>query len=439
MGRCPDCGEWASMIEEIVTPRTNGKGRTASGHAPAAVPLGDIELADQDRTTTSLPELDRVLGGGLVAGSLVLIGGDPGIGKSTLLMQVSGNLASGGSRVLYISGEESPRQIKLRARRLGIVADTIHVSSETDASALGALVETCAADTIVVDSIQTMSDPSSPSAAGTVSQVRGSASLIAEVAKSRGIPAFIVGHVTKEGSLAGPRVLEHMVDTVLYFEGERDNAYRILRAVKNRFGATDEVGIFEMRGDGLAEVPNPSAYLLAERDEHGCGSVVCPTLEGTRPLLVEIQALAAPSYFPAPRRMASGVDFNRFLLVLAVLEKRAGVFLGKSDVYANVTGGLRLVEPATDLAVAVAVASSIKDVPVRRGTAVLGEVGLAGEVRGVSQAERRIREAARLGFDRVILSQRDKSQIQDGRGVELMGVRSVAQAVHQALADGSGS
>lgn len=439
MGRCPDCGEWASMVEETVVPAANGGKRTASSPVLAPQPLSSIELRDHDRISTQISELDRVLGGGLVAGSLVLIGGDPGIGKSTLLMQVSGKLAGQGAGVLYISGEESARQIKMRAERLSVHGDTIALSSETDATVLGQLVETSQADAVVVDSIQTMSDPSLPSAPGTVSQVRASAALIAEVAKTRGIPTFLVGHVTKEGSLAGPRVLEHMVDTVLYFEGERDNAYRILRAVKNRFGATDEVGMFEMRGDGLAEVANPSAWLLAERDEHGAGSVVCPTIEGTRPLMVEIQALAAPSYFAAPRRMASGVDFNRFLLVLAVLEKRAGVYLGKSDVYSNVTGGLRLSEPAADLAVAIAVASSVRDVALRQGTAVLGEIGLAGEVRGVAQAERRIREAARLGFDRVILSRRDLSQIKDAKGMELLGVRSVAEAVRLALSnDGDG-
>lgn len=432
MGRCPDCGEWATMVEEVVQTAAPGKSRTAS---PSQRPqeLREVDAAGDERRTSGIAELDRVLGGGMVAGSVVLIGGDPGIGKSTLLMQVSGHLAKQGQRVLYVSGEESPRQIKMRSQRLGVGQDSIWISAETDVSLLESLVESAEADAIVIDSIQTMTDPSSPSAPGTVSQVRASALAIAQIAKSRGIPSFLVGHVTKEGSLAGPRVLEHMVDTVLYFEGDRDNLYRVLRATKNRFGATDEVGIFEMRGEGLTEVTNPSASLLAERDEHGAGSCVCPVLEGTRPLLVEVQALAAPSYFAAPRRLATGVDFNRFVLVLAVLEKRAGLNLGKADVYANVTGGLRLNEPACDLAVAVAVASSVRDLPVKPATAVAGEIGLAGEVRGVPQAERRVREAARLGFERVILSKRDAKQLSKVNGVECIGVRTVFEAVRLAL------
>lgn len=439
MGRCPDCSEWATLQEEAVAPEpARSRGRGASVPAAPPMKLTDVETTAEQRTSTGISELDRVLGGGLVEGSLVLLGGDPGIGKSTLLMQASGNLAASGTPVLYISGEESPHQIKMRARRLGVDTGALWLSSETDSSQLASLVESSGAGAVVVDSIQTMTDPSSPSAPGTVSQVRGSAGIIAAVAKSRGVPAFLVGHVTKDGSIAGPRVLEHMVDTVLYFEGDRDNAYRVLRAVKNRFGATDEVGIFEMRAEGLEEVENPSAALLAEREAGGSGSAVCPVLEGTRPLLVEIQALAAPSYFTSPRRTAAGVDFNRFLLVLAVLEKRAGVRLGQADIYANVTSGLRVTEPAADLALALAVASSAKDLPVASGTVVMGELGLAGEIRGVPQAERRAREAARLGFDRVILSRRDAKAVSAGAGIRCVGVRTIAEAVKVALDAESG-
>jgi len=435
LGRCPDCGEWATLVEETVeAPKAAARRQAAAGAVLPPQRLDAVYTGEEDRCSTGSAELDRVLGGGMVAGSVVLLGGDPGIGKSTLLMQVSGFIAGNGVPVLYVSGEESPRQIKMRAQRLGVNGGDLFLSSLTDVNGLPELVGTAAPSMIVIDSIQTMHDSTLPSAPGTVSQVRGSASVIADVAKSRGIPTFLVGHVTKEGALAGPRVLEHMVDTVLYFEGERGNVYRVLRAVKNRFGATDEVGIFEMRSEGLEEVANPSASLLAERDEHGPGSVVCPTLEGTRPLLVEIQALAAPTHFTAPRRMASGLDFNRFLLVLAVLEKRAGLRLGQADMYANVTGGLRLVEPAADLALAVAVASSVRDIPVVAGTVVAGEIGLGGEVRGVPQAERRVREAARLGFRRAILSRRDARQVKSVSDIECVGVGSVGDAVRCALA-----
>lgn len=434
LGRCPDCSEWATMVEEVVaapSKAASARSRVAPASPPVALP--DVDTSGDLRASTGIQELDRVLGGGLVEGSLVLIGGDPGIGKSTLLMQVSGHLSRGGGNVLYVSGEESARQIKMRASRLGVDAANIYFSAETDASSLDSLVEHCSASVLIVDSIQTMQDPAATSAPGTVSQVRAAAALIAATAKSRGIPSFIVGHVTKEGAIAGPRVLEHMVDTVLYFEGERTSAYRILRAVKNRFGATDEVGIFEMRSEGLVEVGNPSAALLAERDAEGSGSSVCPIIEGTRPLLVEIQALAAPSYFTSPRRTTSGTDFNRFLLVLAVLEKRAGLRLGQADVYANVTGGLRVTEPAADLALAVAVASSVRDRPCEAHTVVMGEIGLAGEVRGVSQAERRAKEAERLGFRRVIMARRDARQAASSAGLECVGVRTVEEAVRVAL------
>lgn len=434
MGRCPDCGEWASLVEETVrvaSPASRSS-RRSSG-TPAAIQLTEVSDYSHDRVHSGFSELDRVLGGGIVPGSLVLVGGDPGIGKSTLLLQVSGYLAGVGQKVLYIAGEESPQQIKMRASRLQVPADGIWLSSETDAGQLEDLVKSTGADALVIDSIQTMTDPAVPSAPGTVSQVRGAAGYIAATAKPAGVAAFIVGHVTKEGSIAGPRVLEHMVDTVLYFEGERDNAYRILRSVKNRFGATDEVGIFEMRSSGLVEVSNPSLALLGEREPGASGSAVCPTLEGTRPLLVEVQALAAPTHFAAPRRMAAGMDFNRFLLVLAVLEKRGRLKLGQSDVYANITGGLKVTEPALDLAVAVAVASSVRDVPVQPGVAVMGEIGLGGEVRGVAQAERRVREAQRLGFELVVTSRRDARDASSVGGIKCIGVKTVAEAVHIAL------
>jgi DNA repair protein RadA/Sms len=398
-------------------------------------PITEIVIGEHHRRGTGIGELDRVLGGGIVPGSVVLIGGDPGIGKSTLLTQVARNLNGNGERkiTLYISGEESPEQIKLRADRLGVVTDRLYVVSETNIEQVEACITSLNPGAVIIDSIQTMYDPNLESAPATVSQVRSSTAVLIRIAKSTDIPILIVGHVNKDGAIAGPRVLEHMVDTVLYFEGDRHQSYRVLRAVKNRFGSTDELGIFEMREDGLIEVANPSEILLSERPLHGPGSVVAATIEGTRPLLVEVQALVAQSYITVPRRMVSGVDFNRAMLILAVLTKRVGLGLSNQDVYINVTGGVKVTEPALDLAMAVAVASNARDLPVDPGTVFVGEIGLAGEVRGVNQVEKRIREAERLGFERAIVPKHSVSRAGKFESIKVVGVESVFQAVEVAL------
>lgn len=433
VGRCPDCNEWATMVEEIVS--ASRASDTVSGSLTFAppTPLTELTVEGAPRTSSGISEFDRVLGGGIVEGSLVLIGGDPGIGKSTMLIQVANHLSLGAGKVLYISGEESAQQIKLRSNRIGIAASDLHIASETNIEAVGHYVDTMGASYVVIDSIQTMYDPSLSSAPGTVSQVRSCTNTLAKIAKGGGVPVFIVGHVTKEGALAGPRVLEHMVDTVLYFEGDRSQSYRILRAVKNRFGSTDELGIFEMREDGLAEIPNPSEALLAERPEHGAGSVVTSTMEGTRPMLVEIQALVAPSYFTNPRRMCTGVDYNKMLMLLAVLEKRVGLSLGNKDIYVNVAGGVRIVEPAADLAIALAVTSSLLDQGLDDGTIAVGEIGLAGEIRSVSQAEKRLREAARLGFSKAIVASRSAGKLGGEVGMEAVGAPSLKAAIDAAF------
>jgi len=434
LGRCPDCGAWASFQEEIV--ESAGRRETNSlGVTSLAPPASVRSVSTQSgaRITTGISEFDRVLGGGVVPGSLILIGGDPGIGKSTLLTQVAHNLSAAAGPTLYVSGEESVEQIKLRCDRLGANAEGLLLATETSIEAVQAYIESSSPRFVVIDSIQTMYHPSLYSAPGTVSQVRNCTSVLARIAKSTGIPIFIVGHVTKAGALAGPRVLEHMVDTVLYFEGDRHLTYRILRAVKNRFGSTDELGIFEMHEDGLSEVASPSEVLLLERPADGAGSVVTSTIEGTRPLLVEIQALVAQSYFVSPRRMVTGVDHNRTLMILAVLEKRAGMRLGDKDIYVNVAGGVRVVEPAVDLAIAMAVASSARDRPVNPKAVILGEVGLAGEIRAVSQIENRLREAARVGFTTAILCDRNAKRIKGSLGLEPVGIRTVHEALDASL------
>lgn len=423
------------MSEEVVqqTKASAKAAAAASGSYSPLKPITELTATGAARTSSGIDEFNRVLGGGIVDGSLVLIGGDPGIGKSTILIQVAGNLSRDAGKVLYISGEESAEQIKIRSNRVGITTPDLLLASETDINAVSHYVETAAPKYVIIDSIQTMHDPELSSAPGTVSQVRGCTNALMQIAKNSGIPIFIVGHVTKEGALAGPRVLEHMVDTVLYFEGERHQSYRVLRAVKNRFGSTDEIGLFEMREEGLVEVPNPSEVLLAERPEHGAGSVVTATVEGTRPLLVEIQALVAPSYFTSPRRTCTGIDYNKLLMILAVLEKRVGLNLGNKDVYVNVAGGVRIVEPAADLAVALAVASSLMDYTVDPHAIVLGEIGLSGEIRSVSQSEKRLKEASRLGFKRAILSSRSTGKLAGGIGIEPVGVSGVRQAIDAAF------
>ncbi|MCI8391927.1 MAG: DNA repair protein RadA [Roseburia sp.] len=435
MGQCPGCHEWNTFVEEIVDKKNAAKAgmqRQGSG-AAKPVPLSAIETAQEKRTTTGIGELDRVLGGGIVSGSLVLVGGDPGIGKSTLLLQVCQNLSAQDIRVLYISGEESLRQIKIRAERIGSFGESLTLLCETNLDTVRAIIDREKPEIVVIDSIQTMYREEVASAPGSVSQVRESTGVLMQIAKGMGISVFIVGHVTKEGVVAGPRVLEHMVDTVLYFEGDRHAAYRILRGVKNRFGSTNEIGVFEMRREGLTEVENPSEYMLSGKPEDASGSVVACSMEGSRPILIEIQALVCHTNFGIPRRTAAGTDLNRVNLLLAVLEKRLGLPLGGCDAYVNIAGGIRMNEPAVDLGIVLAVISSYKDRPIDGKMICFGEVGLSGEVRAVSMAEQRVAEAKKLGFETCILPLVcvDAMQEKSGKtgGIRLIGVRTVKDAM----------
>lgn len=427
MGRCPACGAWNSMVEESVRKPANVRERTGS----PPIRLMDVSPEDAARASTGIGELDRVLGGGVVAGSLILIGGDPGIGKSTLLLQAAGALARDGRRVLYVSGEESARQVAMRAARLGVRSEHLFILPETDLGVVIERIEALDPSFVVVDSIQTIYNPELSPAPGSVSQVRDCAAAFMEQAKTRDRSVFLVGHVTKSGALAGPRVLEHMVDTVLYFEGDADHAYRVLRTVKNRFGSTNEIGLFEMREEGMAEVANPSEMLLGNRGREAPGTVVAASLEGTRPVLVEVQALVSSTVFGMPRRQAAGVDYNRMVLLLAVLEKRAGMRLCDQDVYMNVAGGLRLVEPAADLGIVMAAASAFRGTTLSEDTAVFGEVGLTGEVRPVRHAELRLAEVHRTGFTRAILPRRNAKGISVPPGLELIHVATVVEALAQ--------
>lgn len=433
MGQCPGCREWNTFAEE---PRTVIKrSGTSVSTREAAKPqmLSQIEMSSAPRTTTGIGELDRVLGGGIVQGSLVLVGGDPGIGKSTLLLQVCRNLSSGGKKVLYISGEESLQQIRMRAERMGRFTQELLLLCETNLEEIRETIASSAPEIVIIDSIQTMYSENVSSAPGSVSQVRESTAALMQIAKGMNISIFIVGHVTKEGVVAGPRVLEHMVDTVLYFEGDRHAAYRVLRGVKNRFGSTNEIGVFEMRQEGLAEVKNPSEYMLEGKPEGASGSVVACTMEGTRPVLLEVQALVCRSNLAFPRRTAAGTDLNRVNLLMAVLEKRAGLGLSSCDAYVNIAGGIRMNEPALDLGIILAIVSSMKDHPISEKTIAFGEVGLSGEVRSVSMPLQRVREAQKLGFDTVILPDVCKRQVKDIAGITLIGVRSVRDAIQAVL------
>ncbi len=427
-GQCPACKEWNTFVEEPVAKKTVTKGisKTFTGIGQSEpTKLSDISTDEKDRVTTSIEELDRVLGGGIVEGSLVLVGGDPGIGKSTLLLQMCRNLSLSGYKVLYISGEESLKQIKLRAERIGEFSDNLLLLCETNLERIEKVLKEEKPEIVIIDSIQTMYRDEVGSAPGSVSQVRESTSVLMQLAKGLGISIFIVGHVTKEGVVAGPRVLEHMVDTVLYFEGDRNATYRILRSVKNRFGSTNEIGVFEMRESGLWEVKNPSEYMLSGKPKGASGSVVACLMEGTRPLLVEIQALVCDSNFGLPRRTAAGTDYNRVNLLMAVLEKRAGIHMSSSDAYVNIAGGLKVNEPALDLGVVMALISSFKNREVDENTIVFGEVGLAGEVRAVSQAQQRINEAVKLGFDRCILPEVSMKSVKDNGKIKLVGIKTV--------------
>lgn len=435
MGQCPGCREWNTFVEERVVTGQSGRGAQKSGMKAAAaarpMALAEISMQQSERVLTQIGELDRVLGGGIVSGSLVLVGGDPGIGKSTLLLQACRELSAQSLRVLYISGEESLQQIKLRAMRIGEFSDGLQLLCETDLGLIEQAIREAKPQIVVIDSIQTMYSEQVSSAPGSVSQVRESTNVFLQLAKGLGISIFIVGHVTKEGTVAGPRVLEHMVDTVLYFEGDRHASYRILRGVKNRFGSTDEIGVFEMRREGLAEVKNPSEYMLSGKPEGASGSVVACSLEGTRTILLEVQALVCQSSFGIPRRQANGTDLNRVNLLMAVLEKRVGVQLSGCDAYVNLAGGMRITEPAMDLGIVMAVASSHKNRPVAEKTVVFGEVGLSGEVRAVSMAKQRVAEAAKLGFTTCILPEANKEALGSElpEEIKVIGVKSVADAI----------
>ena len=430
MGQCPGCKAWNTFVEETVSAKKNPSGNLkASEKRQDPVILKDISLSEDERQTTQIGELDRVLGGGIVPGSLVLVGGDPGIGKSTLLLQVCRNLAENQVAVLYISGEESLRQIKLRANRIGDFNDKMQLLCETNLEVIREVIERKKPDVVVIDSIQTMFHEDVSSAPGSVSQVRESTNILMQIAKGMGISVFIVGHVTKEGNVAGPRVLEHMVDTVLYFEGDRHASYRVLRAVKNRFGSTNEIGVFEMCNTGLEEVKNPSEYMLNGRPDDASGSVVACSMEGTRPILVEIQALVCQSNFGIPRRTAVGTDFNRVNLLMAVLEKKVGIHLGTSDAYVNIAGGMKMTEPAIDLGICLAIVSSCKDVVIPDKVMVFGEVGLSGEIRAVSMAGQRVQEAKKLGFETVMLPEVCKSSVGKPEGINLVYVSQIRDAI----------
>ncbi len=433
-GQCPACKEWNTFVEEPVAASRTVKGVVNVGTrnlTEGGIPtrLSEVSTQDKDRTSTGIAELDRVLGGGIVSGSLVLVGGDPGIGKSTLLLQMCYNLTKEGKKVIYISGEESLAQIKIRADRIGTDNGELLVLCETSLESIEDTLKSQKPEIVIIDSIQTMYREEIGSAPGSVSQVRETTSVLMQLAKGLDISIFIVGHVTKEGVVAGPRVLEHMVDTVLYFEGDRNASYRILRSVKNRFGSTNEIGVFEMQEEGLKEVANPSEYMLTGRPEDASGSVVVCLLEGTRPVLVEIQALVCDSNFGLPRRTAAGTDYNRVNLLMAVLEKRAGMHLSGSDAYVNVAGGIKVNEPGLDLGIVMAIASSFRNRPVDSKTIIFGEVGLAGEVRAVSQPQIRVNEAVKLGFTTCILPEVCLKKVRKDDKINLIGVSNVGEAI----------
>jgi DNA repair protein RadA/Sms len=435
LGRCPECQAWNTFVETTVARTPSG--RVAVRGTPARK-LSRVELKNTDRTPLPLNELNRVLGGGLVAGSISLIGGEPGIGKSTLLLQVADMIATVRGSAVYVSAEETDRQIKLRAQRLGITGEDLYLMSETDLDVIMNELDNLNPGFVVIDSIQTVGLPEVPAAPGNITQIRECTLRLMQWAKAKDVPVFIVGHVTKSGDIAGPRALEHIVDVVLYLEGEHFSNYRVLRCVKNRFGSTNEIAVFEMKEEGMIEVENPSAAFISRRGGPAVGSAVVPTLEGSRPMLVEIQALTSPTAFGLPRRTGNGVDFNRLLLITAVLTRRVGVRLHNQDVIVNVTGGLRVGEPAADLGIALAIASSFRDIPLDPGTAVVGEVGLTGELRPVSQLERRLAEVARLGFKRCIIPANEAIGAH-ATGITTVPVSTVREAVAVALANSQGS
>jgi DNA repair protein RadA/Sms len=427
MGQCPACKEWNTLVEEIVDKKSSVSMKQIKNVTPSK--LKDVVSSDEKRIKTHIEELDRVLGGGIVQGSLVLVGGDPGIGKSTLLLQVCRELSNDNVNVLYISGEESLQQIKMRADRLGSFSDNMELLCETNLELISGVLQEKKPEVVVIDSIQTMYNENVGSAPGSVSQVRESTSVLMRLAKEQGIMIFVVGHVTKEGAVAGPRVLEHMVDTVLYFEGDRHASYRILRGVKNRFGSTNEIGVFEMREQGLVEVKNPSEFMLEGRPKDASGTIVACSIEGTRPILVEIQALVSRTAFGMPRRTAAGTDYNRVNLLMAVMDKTLGLKLADQDAYINIAGGIKINEPAIDLGIILAIASSYRNKPIPEGVICFGEVGLSGEVRSVSMADQRVSEAKKLGFDTCILPKMCLKSVQNASSIKLIGVENVAEAL----------
>ncbi len=429
MGQCPGCKEWNTFVEETALPKTSGRTPTARKTENKPISLNQIDIQEDARQDSGLAELDRVLGGGIVPGSLVLVGGDPGIGKSTLLLQMCRYLSQRHIKALYISGEESLSQIKLRARRIGDFTDDLLLLCETNLGMIERAIGNHNPQLVIIDSIQTLYNEEVSSPPGSVSQVRESTSVLLQIAKGKGVTIFIVGHVTKEGNVAGPRVLEHMVDTVLYFEGDRHASYRILRAVKNRFGSTNEIGVFEMRESGLEEVKNPSEFLLEGRPEDASGSIVACSMEGTRPILIEIQALVCNTNFGIPRRTAAGTDFNRVNLLMAVLEKRLGMHLSNCDAYVNIAGGIKISEPAIDLGIVLAVISSHQNRAIPDHVIAFGEVGLSGEIRAVNMSEQRVAEAKKLGFRTVILPKVSLKALEGFKGIRLLGVSSLREVM----------
>ena len=428
LGQCPGCREWNTFVEEAVMKKGSSHKSISTGELKPSK-LSEISLESEERTKTELDELDRVLGGGIVSGSLVLVGGDPGIGKSTLLLQVCKNLSEKGKNVLYVSGEESLKQIKIRANRIGNMGDSLSLLCETNLDIIEEIIRKYKPEIVVIDSIQTMFKPDISSAPGSVSQVRESTNVLMQIAKGLSISVFVVGHVTKEGVVAGPRVLEHMVDTVLYFEGDRHASYRVLRGVKNRFGSTNEIGVFEMNETGLCEVKNPSEFMLMGRPENASGSVITCSVEGTRPILLEIQALVCKTNFGIPRRTSAGTDYNRVNLLMAVLEKRASLQINDCDAYINITGGIKVNEPALDLGIIMAVVSSYKNRPVDQYTVAFGEVGLSGEVRSVNMIDQRISECEKLGFKTCIMSQSSIANIKKKTEMKLIGVSNIIDVI----------
>ena len=430
VGKCPGCGEWNTMVEDVRLPqKAAASAAPRPAHTFSAMPLSQINAADEHRFVTGISELDRVLGGGIVRGSVILLSGDPGIGKSTILLQVC-NALQGDIKILYVSGEESAIQIKLRAKRIGVESDAVSVMTETDVQTVCEYINSARPDLVMIDSIQTMQHPDISSSPGSIVQVRESANLLLRTGKSIDIPIFIVGHVNKGGDIAGPKVMEHIVDTVLYFEGERNQSYRILRAIKNRFGSTNEIGVFEMTETGLAEVENPSAMMLSGRMSDVSGGCITCIIEGTRPILAEVQGLVAATGFGNARRTAAGFDYNRLNLLLAVLEKRLGLMFSNLDTYINIVGGIRLDEPAADLAVAMALVSGLRDIPIDENTIAFGEIGLSGELRSVPRAQARVNEAERMGFTRCILPTACLKQINSAPGgIKLIGVKRLSDAV----------